>query len=72
MLKKGYVGQPPNTWTIKTIHALRPFHNPQSTSCHHITLSFKSAYEPLALKDIDIMRAVRSFDPCLPSGVVSD
>src|SRR5450759_444838 len=35
-LKKGNSCQAPNTWTTKTIHAVRPFQNPQSKACHHI------------------------------------
>jgi hypothetical protein len=39
-LKNGYWCQPPNAWTIRTIHAVRPFQQPQSKFCHHIRLSF--------------------------------
>ncbi len=48
-------------------HCARLLGSPQTAVCEEITPLFEKM-GPDKLKGIDIMRVVRSFDPCLPCG----
>jgi hypothetical protein len=55
--KTGYSCQPPQAWTTKTTHAVRPFQKPRSRSFHHIVSSLLWLRDDHALPLQQIRRA---------------
>ena len=62
-----YHPYPPTPWNASPARQLTARRAPTKTPCRELPLFEENP--PEKFKGIDIMRTVRSFDPCLPCGV---